>query len=909
MIERLDLIKKANILTFSDTNKVRELFRKGLHLGGDEWRQYFADFRQNDVGLNWLCTLEDAFIHGWAHKERFPQTLTEIKGAFFGRKQLTSEMGAWLFDSQGNSIRRNGEVGRMDVSWYPPQRPTIYFKKNPEIPGYEYAATSFMRHLGVQGVPQSELVLFYHPSTNVSYPVLTSSAILGKRVDQVWHTDTVFQNLDETHTGLSILASMLLNFEDHKEDNIILSEDGQYLIPIDNDHAFIPGTVWEKGSIFTGWKIYEKLQAKSVFFSLPHMQKQIPDRVRESFLSHNPDHFLKDWLTKLEKIHDVYQNLPDEQGLATAYQNKEHPTIFRILLDPNYIKQVYEKFHKLQDYIQTHPEATYLEILKLVEPYVGKQYEAAFQDKSKKTVKERFIAVTHNLYTKASNSGQRLSINNSRDLMEVINLPEQDLIGATLEIKTKNDPSAAQHTLKSLIKQRQEDLAFKKRLLGGKGEINNPLDCSTIHPYSVGNESRRISQILSITTGTLAIHNSQTINYPLLTTPDIKDTIFQLKFLDLRGAKVLTEGSIKPIAQGMPQLLYLNISGWEKLQSVPEMTWPQLQRLVVNNCLHLKDIGLKAPKLRILEVAKNPLLKNLKPSIPNIEQLDVTGSPSVNILMIKPNKKVIKIIGRDSATLFQEGMDWHKKNQYKYSPCYFKLAADQGYAPAQYHLGLMYEQGRGVLKNEKEAVRLWRLAANQGHREAQYNLGRMYDLGRGVDKDEEEAVYLWGLAANQGYADAQYSLGRMYEQGRGVPKNEKVAVHLYTLAANQGHVEAQYNLGRIYEQGRGVPKNEKVAVRMWNLAANQGHVGAQYNLGRMYEQGRGVPKNEKEAIRWFILAADQGHADAQYKLGVRYKFGWGVTRNEEEAIRLWKLAANQGNVKAQNVLGLKSLNS
>ena len=47
----------------------------------------------------------------------------------------------------------------------------------------------------------------------------------------------------------------------------------------------------------------------------------------------------------------------------------------------------------------------------------------------------------------------------------------------------------------------------------------------------------------------------------------------------------------------------------------------------------------------------------------------------------------------------------------------------------------MYVNGRGVLKDEAEAVRWYRLAAEQGHAGAQYNLGLMHAKGEGVLKD------------------------------------------------------------------------------------------------------------------------------------------------------------------------------
>ena len=71
----------------------------------------------------------------------------------------------------------------------------------------------------------------------------------------------------------------------------------------------------------------------------------------------------------------------------------------------------------------------------------------------------------------------------------------------------------------------------------------------------------------------------------------------------------------------------------------------------------------------------------------------------------------------------------------------------------------MYDSGRGMAKDEREAVRWFRLAAEQGHAEAQSNLGASYALGQGVPWDEGEAVRWYRLAAEQGAPTAQVNLG------------------------------------------------------------------------------------------------------------------------------------------------------
>ena len=77
----------------------------------------------------------------------------------------------------------------------------------------------------------------------------------------------------------------------------------------------------------------------------------------------------------------------------------------------------------------------------------------------------------------------------------------------------------------------------------------------------------------------------------------------------------------------------------------------------------------------------------------------------------------------------------------------------------------MYDNGHGVPQDYAAAVSWYRKAAEQGDADAQYNLGVMYDAGQGVPQDYAAAVSWYRKAAEQGYAGAQYNLGVMYERG------------------------------------------------------------------------------------------------------------------------------------------------
>ena len=67
----------------------------------------------------------------------------------------------------------------------------------------------------------------------------------------------------------------------------------------------------------------------------------------------------------------------------------------------------------------------------------------------------------------------------------------------------------------------------------------------------------------------------------------------------------------------------------------------------------------------------------------------------------------------------------------------------------------MYEKGYGVIEDDKEAVKWYRLAAEQGIARAQYNLGVMYFIGRGVIQDNVYAHMWWNIAAASGDESAR----------------------------------------------------------------------------------------------------------------------------------------------------------
>lgn len=101
-----------------------------------------------------------------------------------------------------------------------------------------------------------------------------------------------------------------------------------------------------------------------------------------------------------------------------------------------------------------------------------------------------------------------------------------------------------------------------------------------------------------------------------------------------------------------------------------------------------------------------------------------------------------------------QGSAAYKRGDYATALSWYRKAADQGQALAQYSLGVMYTNGQGVLPDHATAFSWYQKAAAQGNANAQTSLGAMYYNGQ----DYAAAVSWYRKSADQGNATAQNTL-------------------------------------------------------------------------------------------------------------------------------------------------------
>jgi len=203
-----------------------------------------------------------------------------------------------------------------------------------------------------------------------------------------------------------------------------------------------------------------------------------------------------------------------------------------------------------------------------------------------------------------------------------------------------------------------------------------------------------------------------------------------------------------------------------------------------------------------------------------------------------------------------------------------------------------------------QAVYWFRKAAEQGDADAQYALGNLYNYGHGPLSTElimhghtaqvGQAALWYRKAAEQGDADAQDALGDLYDSDQGELQDYEQAAFWYRRAAEQGDADAQESLGNLYRDGDGVPKDATEAAAWFRKAAEQGDARAQWSLGGLYLDGQGaVPRDYAEAYFWYDLAVagEQDASDSKQVAKYRDEAASHLTpadlSREQERVRKW----------------------
>lgn len=214
------------------------------------------------------------------------------------------------------------------------------------------------------------------------------------------------------------------------------------------------------------------------------------------------------------------------------------------------------------------------------------------------------------------------------------------------------------------------------------------------------------------------------------------------------------------------------------------------------------------------------------------------------------------------------------------SVMWFRRAAEQGHANAQYNLAVCYYNGDGVEMDFKQAYKWYKASADNDFDPAWYILGTLYEMGFGTKQDLAEAIRCYSIAAEHGDADAEFSMGECFWMGKGVVQDRSEALRCYQLAAQDDHEKALTMLGDCHYYGWEFEQDYSKAINWYRRAAERGGDEAGEKLGLCYLEGLGVDKDPREAYKWFSASLTElsrsNLADLLYQ-------GLGVDRDLQNA--------------------------
>lgn len=179
-----------------------------------------------------------------------------------------------------------------------------------------------------------------------------------------------------------------------------------------------------------------------------------------------------------------------------------------------------------------------------------------------------------------------------------------------------------------------------------------------------------------------------------------------------------------------------------------------------------------------------------------------------------------------------------------------KKAADQKHVPAQILLGRVLD-GAG---EDQLAVEYFRKAADQGEAEAEFELGSMYLKGEGVPQDIAKARTWIRSAAEEGYGIAVVTLANAYlNGGLGLTEAERKdpveSARWIKTAAEKGHTGS---LVFLVDQYLGAGAQDVEALDWVRKAAEREYLPAVEALAQAYRDGGrfGLVADTVEAKKW-----------------------------------------------------------
>ncbi|KAH8668451.1 hypothetical protein BX600DRAFT_256982 [Xylariales sp. PMI_506] len=378
---------------------------------------------------------------------------------------------------------------------------------------------------------------------------------------------------------------------------------------------------------------------------------------------------------------------------------------------------------------------------------------------------------------------------------------------------------------------------------------------------------------------------------------------------------------------------------------------PNMQICWARDVLAYVEIAAEAAAREYEVCRKSRDRDNGRPTTPQIEhELRVDAVNIVNYLANQGHPEAVFIRSK-----WLEFGKFGKRQDKKEAYNGYMLAAQQGWARAEYRIGMLYENSNDIDK----AMRHYQSGLAMKDSAASYRLGMISlmgqhgqrkDITKGLDliesaadtadEDAPQGAYVYGMiiardlpdvsvpegmlsfdigvakqyvekAAYLGFAKAQLKMGQAYELCQlGCDFNPGLSLHYYGLAARQSQPEACLGVSRWFLFGYegSFSKNEQLAFQYAQLAASAKLPTGEFAMGYYHEIGIYVEKDLREARKWYELAADHGNKDALGRLdGLSHSKA--LTKQDHETTTLTRIKSQHGSQRGKRPERFKQPNA
>jgi hypothetical protein len=532
---------------------------------------------------------------------------------------------AKIFDKKGQ-LQGTAERGRHAVHAVLHDGVFVHLKAYPEWPGMEYAVGRLSELIiGRGGAPHSRVWAAKSASEPRARwcPIGVSETIHGPTLQDMLKTSQSIPNLDRRSFSQQALMAMLVNPEDGKSDNFVLTthtdENGRVLsrlVSIDNDHAFVPPVARKM--------LRPSVQVKTIVFCFNEMMLPVHADVVEEFLMLKPEKVLRCWLRDLQRYNQDMDALfaPEERESCLNDPDESKRSCLAALLRPDTVPRLFQKLRRMHDLLRANPKISHIDLLKNVEPHLAPFYLEVLRMRTSPA--ERFRQLAEKEYGGTMVAGAGITKTTTTRTLESV-------LGALPSVEEIRQPTRfgidAAIAMLDDIDQKQNNIDAVRQAIVQKGDCKplrslpfeemkqDALDGITIADLTPENQKLLLKGLAGLELTSLAIANCVIAELRYLT--PIFESSKRLTVLDLSNCQLVNNTVLEVASKNCPQLAKLFLRDIKNLTAIvmsnvigrSALDFWNLRRLFIDGCERLEEILIVAPALMELTCKGCPKLR------------------------------------------------------------------------------------------------------------------------------------------------------------------------------------------------------------------------------------------------------------------------------------------------------------